>query len=229
MSTLGELADAVQDATLRGGENRTQIIKNINDSIREVDSTLRPAVTSVTKTLTANVGDYSLASAFLLTDVGSIRDITWFTPSNPTANTPLGACSPSEIRAYRTQSSNLYSTYVSLWALSGLDLLMLYPTTTSASDTITLYYSRLAVDLVAETEIPSGLPAQWHDLYVLCAIARAMRQTSPEYSLMYKRHYSDRLDDYWRWKNRRDGAISRSAYMPRGRRIPHDNSADVRY
>lgn len=224
------LQNRVLDATLRGGSgNRDQIKEDLNEAIKEVDALLRPSITVVTKPLVANQGDYSLLTDFSITDLTSIRDITYLSPNNTDIVQPLRPASPEYIRERRT--TFVYSTYVAIWALDGLDLLMLYPTTQQSGDTIRIYYVPRPANLVNNSDVPVGLPAEWHDLYVVAATYRAMRQTSPEYALMYKQQFDTRLGDYRKWRNRRDGAVPRKAQVgsPGRRLVPHDPSTDWRY
>jgi hypothetical protein len=124
------------------------------------------------------------------------------------------------------------STYINLYALEGLDLFVVYPITQNVGDTITIYYVPRPADLVADGDIPSGLPPEWHELYEVRAIQRAMRQSSPEYSMQYTSLFDKKIGEYRAWRNQRGGSMSRRAVIgpARGRRlVPHDNSTDWRY
>lgn len=222
------LQNRVLDATLRGGTgNREQIKEDLNEAIKEVDALLRPQIKNSVETLLVNQGDYSIAGDFGITDMLGIRDITYVGVSDPSIIRPLTPMSPEEIRGLRTTFS--YSTYVNGWAQDGLDRVMIYPSTQSVGDQITIYYVPRPADLTLNTDVPTGLPPEWHDIYVVAATYRSMRQTSPEYALMYKQQFDQRLGDYRKWVNRRSGATPRRAVVgaPGRRMVPSSPSMDV--
>lgn len=230
MARFDTMQNRVLDATLRGGDgNRTQIKEDINEAIKEVDALLRPVTLTAVVNLVANQGDYSIKTDFGILGLTSIRDITYVGISNPSQTISLEPTSPEWIRELRQTFT--YSTYINRWALEGIDTLLLYPVTQNTGDTIKIYYTSRPADLVNDTDVPVGLPVEFHDIYVLAAIERAMRQSSPEYALQYHQEYLMRLGEYRKFRNRRDGAVSRRVTVGRpGRRlVPHDNSADWRY
>lgn len=229
----GQLVNRIMDATLRGGNltggNRDQVKEDLNEALKEVDAILRPVTKKVVKTLTANVGDYSILNDFAITDLTSIRDITYVSVSDPSITRSLESASPEFVRELR--QTFVFSTYVDLWALEGFDTLLLYPVTQNNGDTVTIYYTARPADLTNETDVPVGLPPEFHDIYEVATIKRSMRQTSPEYAQMYYQLFETRCNDYRKFRNRRDGAVARRVVAGRpGRRlVPHDNSADWRY
>lgn len=230
---LGQLANRVQDATLRGGNltggNRDQVKEDIQEAIYEVDMLLRPKTISAVVPLVANQGSYSILADFGITGLTNIRDITYVSVSDPSITRTLESASPEFVRE---QASNfVFSSYVDLWALDGLDTLLLYPITQNTGDTITIYFTQRPAALATENDSPIGLPVEWHDIYELAAIKRSMRQSSPEYAGMYYQMFETRCNDYRKWRNKRDGAVARRVVAGRpGRRlVPHDNSADWRY
>lgn len=229
MSTLGTLADRVLDATLRGGEgNRDQVIDDINEAIKWVDALTRPSVSVSIQVITANQGDYSLGSDFGLTGLTSIRDVT-YTATNGPGTYSLEQVEPSFMRELRETSTASY--WINCYAIDGLDTFMVFPETQAAGDTITIYYVPRPTALIAETDIPSGLPEEFHELYEIAAIQRSMRQSSPEYAAQYTQMFEHKLGEYRKWKNRRNNARGMRAVVGRAfrRGIPHDNSADWRY
>lgn len=232
MSDFVTLQNRVLDATLRGddgstGGNRDQIKNDINEAIHQVDLILRPSIATVTKTLTAGQADYSLATLGI-TDITSIRDIVYqgITTSNPWS---LEQTTPGLIRQMRQSFTN--ADYINMYALDGLDDLLLYPTTQSIGDTITITYVPRSIDLVADGDVPTGLPQEWHEIYEVAAIQRSMRQSSPEYAAQYTTMYEHKLNEYRKWRNNHAGASPRRAVVGRyGRRLlPRDPSTDWRY
>lgn len=223
------LQNRVLDATLRGGTgNRDQIKEDLNEAIKYVDAVTRPQVTSSVEVMTANQGDYSLKTDFAITDVTSIRDVTYTAQSGP-GTTSLEEVQPSFIRELRQTSTASY--WINCYAIDGLDRFMVYPATQAAGDTITIYYVPRPIDLVADSDVPTGVPPEFHELYELYAIQRSMRQSSPEYAAQYTQMFEHKLGEYRKWKNRRGNALARRAVVGRAfrRGIPHDNSADWRY
>lgn len=226
MSSFGAMLDRIQDATMRGGlDNRAQIKFELNESIKQVDALVRPAIASSVEVVTAGDGDYSIINDFLITNLTSIRDVQ-YTPITGASPRSLRESTPEEIRALRRNPPS--ASYVDLYALEGLDYLLLYPISTSVGDTLTVWYVPRPVDLTLDSDVPTGLPVEFHDLYEYACIPRSMRQTSPEETARYLVMYDKRLGDYRKWRNRRAGARSR-VVVPKQpyRRAPRDPSTDT--
>lgn len=231
MSTFGTMLDRCQDNTLRGGAltggNRDQMKGHINDGYKYVYAVTRPTLSSSIEVIVPNQQDYSIAVDFGLPSLTTIRDVVYtsITGSQPWT---LEETSPSMIRDLRQNFIN--STYINLYAIDGLDLFMVYPMTQNTGDTITISYVPRPADLVNETDIPVGIPPEFHELIELYAIQSAMRQSSPEYALSYTQLFEHKLDEYRKWKNRRASAQGRRATVGRRNRPlrPHDNSTDWR-
>lgn len=233
MSTFGTMVDRVMDNTLRGGAlaggNRDQIKGHLNDAIKYVDAMLRPQIASSVEVVTAGQQDYSIVTNFGITNLGSIRDVV-YTSINGSQPWTLEETTPSNIRALRQNFVN--STYINLYALDGLDLFMVYPITQNVGDTITIVYVPRPIDLVNESDVPVGLPPEFHELYEVYAAQSAMRQSSPEYAAQYYQLFQAKLGDYRAWRNKRGSASGRKAVVGRNgawRLRPHDNSTDWRY
>jgi hypothetical protein len=231
MSTFGMLANRVLDATLRGGNlaggNRDQVKEDINEAIKQVDAVLRPNRTISIEVLVAGQKDYSMA-ALGLTAATSIRSITYTSVTSGQQGEPLQETTPERVRELRIRNQN--ASWINMYALDGLDTLMVNPAMNAVGDTIAITYVPRSTALVNETDIPSGLPEEWHDIYELAAIQRSMRQSSPEYAAHYLQMYEHKLDEYRKWRNRRSGALGMTATVGRYGRRPawHDNSADWR-
>lgn len=220
-----------QDNTLRGGAltggNRDQMKEHINEAYKYVYAVTRPTLASSIEVIVANQQDYSISVDFGLTTLTTIRDVVYTSISGSQPWT-LEETSPSTIRDLRQNFIN--STYINLYAVDGLDLFMVYPMTQNVGDTITIYYVPRPADLVNDADVPVGIPPEFHELIELYAIQSAMRQTSPEYSLQYTQLFEHKLDEYRKWKNRRNSAQGRRATVGRRNRPlrPHDNSTDWR-
>lgn len=228
MSTFKDMLDRVQDATLRGGSGqRVQIMAELNEAIKQVDALVRPLISSSVEVVLPNQGDYKLSTDFAITDLTSIRDVV-YTPTSGNQPRSLRETTPDVIRSLRQTSATSY--WSDCYALDGLDLLMLYPVSSSTGDSVTIWYVPREDDLVNPTDVPKGLPPEWHDLYEYACIPRSMRQTSPEEVMRYAAMYEKRLGDYRKWRNRRSGARSRTVVPKQGyRRLPHDPSTDLGY
>jgi hypothetical protein len=224
------LQNRVLDATLRGGTgNRDQVKEDINEAIKHVDAICRPAITFSTEVVTPNQQDYSLSADFGLTDLTGIREIVYQSISGAQPWV-LEETTAWNVRQLRQNFVN--STYINLYALEGLDTLLVYPVTQNVGDLITIHYVERPLDLILDEDVPTGLPPEWHELYEIDAIQRSMRQSSPEYAMSYTQLFDKKLGDYRKWRNKRGASISRRAILGRygGRRlVPHDNSADWRW
>lgn len=227
------LANRVMDATLRGGAlaggNREQVIEDINEAIKMVDAMLRPQVSSSIEVLVANQGDYSIATDFLITDLTSIRQVSYTSISGSPIRI-LEEITPTQLRALRTgQPAN---TLVYCYAIDGIDKFMVAPVTQVVGDTITITYVPRPASLTNESSSPTGLPEEWHQLYELAAIERSMRQSSPEYAAQYTAMFEHKVGEYRKWRNHRTGTLGTQKPV-RGwtfGRLPRyrDNSTDYR-
>lgn len=227
----GQLVNRIMDASLRGGAlaggNRDQVKEDLNEAIKWVDALCRPQIQASIEVLVAGQTDYSLSTDFGLSGFTSIREVVYTGTANSTPWS-LEETSAAYIRELRQSFVN--SNYVNLYALEGLDSFLLYPATQSVGDTITIYGVPRPADLANETDVPTGLPAEFHELYEVATIQRSMRQTSPEIAAAYTQMWEHKLGEYRKWKNRRGGAgPRRSVVGSYGRRlVPHDQSADWR-
>lgn len=233
MSTFKVLLNRVQDATLRGGGlvggNREQVGEDINEAIKWVDALLRPKVSTSIEVLTAGQQDYSIATDFGIAGLTSVRGVTYTSIQGPQIYS-VEQVSPEYLRELRENVNVTASYWVAAYAIDGLDLFMIYPQTQSVGDTITITYVPRSTTLVLETDIPSGLPEEFHEIYEIAAIQRSMRQSSPEYAASYTQMFEHKCDEYRKWRNRRTGAQLPRAVVGRSRRhlLPHNNSADWR-
>ena len=225
MATFGELVDRTIDASLKRGTvaNRSRAANLVNEAWLEISAVMRLTTTSSVETLTAGTADYSIASAFLVTDLLDLREIT-YTPVGASATTyTLEQTSPAEILDLRL-ANGASSGVLRYYALRGLDQLMFWPTP-NAADSITLYYTPRATPLAAESDTPSALPEEFHDLLSVRAISRLIRQQNHDRAMQYEKTYQNGLADLRRWRNQREGSSGRRAVVGRARRRSyHDNS-----
>ena len=203
MATFLQLRGRVKDAAQRPSNlDDTETGALVNDAYLEVCSRLRIPVTSVTKTLTANQGDYTITSAPI--SISDLTEVIAITCS--TSNGTMLEESPDNILFYRNRGTIVGAP--SVYAIAGLDLLMVWPLP-QANDTLTIYYSQRPAIMVADGDTPSALPTEWHDLVELGGVMRAMRVTSTPEARQCREDFRTRLRDYTIWQNTRRGSRAR--------------------
>lgn len=228
----GQLVNRIMDATLRGGAltggNRDQVKEDLNAAIHWVDAILRPVTKTATVAVTANQQDFSILTDLGISDLNGIRDIV-YNAVNSAQIWPLEATTPEYIRELRRTFQ--VTTYINLYSIEGIDTLMLYPASQNTGDTLTIYYTQRQPDLASETDVPSGIPVDFHEVYEVATIMRSMRQSSPEYAAQYRQAFNEICGEYRKWRSKRTGGLAMRVVVGRpGRRmVPHDNSADWRY
>jgi hypothetical protein len=154
--TLSELKAAVSAYVT--ADDDTQLSRWVNQAIVDVMLRTKAKVMSATMTTTANVSDYTLST--------DILRITYLKGSDGRI---LERVSEEEIHDRRHGTS---TGTAMRYALGGANLLMLYPTPTTAEQ-LHVYYVPRPVTLSAAGDIPSEIPAEYHDVIVWGALARA--------------------------------------------------------
>lgn len=135
----------------------------INQGATDVLLRTRCKVSSAPLTLTAGAEDYSLD-----TDILRLLELS---VASGGQDYDLVRKTPEEILRLRRASSA--STSPSrYYALAGANLLMIYPTPSSA-DTITLYYVPRPALLSEESDSPEEIPSEFHKLVEWYALAEA--------------------------------------------------------
>lgn len=221
MSTYLQLQDAVLDATgASSPEERTRAKPWICEQYKELVTTLRLGEPTTTFTVTPNVGDYSLATGLVATDVAQIRDV-FYLPVGQSVNRPLQRSTPArvdELRGYSTAS------YPGVYALGGVDKLLLAPLPTDAGSLTVRYVSRPA-DLATDSDVPTLIPVEFHDVIWLGAAAKLARIKAPERAQALDTWYRERLGDLRSWLTDA-GGVQPVRMQRAGFRLP-DNDRSV--
>lgn len=157
-----------------------------NDAV--IDMLLRTHcyVASTTITMTPNVGDYQLSSTIL-----AIEDI-YLTSGG--ANFRVRRLATTDLINLRLFS--VTSAPIQMYAVSGANLFMVYPTPLNA-DTFSIYYVPRPTALANTTDDPSstslgGIPSEYHyglELYMQWKAADAFDDTSSGTGETYRRLY----------------------------------------
>jgi hypothetical protein len=154
--TFSELKAAVSAYVT--ADDDTQLGRWINQSVTDILLRTKAKVMSATMTTTANVSDYTLST-----------DILRMTYLKGSDGRILERVSEEEIHDRRHGTS---TGTAMRYALGGGNLLMLYPTPTSA-ETLTVYYCPRPATLSGASDTPSEIPAEFHDVVVWGALSRA--------------------------------------------------------
>lgn len=220
MSTFGDLLDAAVDATgASNPEERGRLKKQVNEQYKELATTLRLGEPITTLVLTPGVGDYSLTSGLTATDVAQIRDV-FYLPVGQTVNRPLRRSTPARVDELRGYSS---ASYPGVYALAGVDTLQLAPLPTDAGTLMVRYVSR-PLDLAAESDVPTLVPVDFHDVIWLGAATKLARITNPARAQALDAWYRERLGDLRSWLTDQ-GGVQPVRMQRAGTRLPdHDRS-----
>lgn len=189
------IQDAILDANGASSPERRDWAKKLaNEQEREVATTLRLTQPSTTLTVTPGTGDYSLATGFTATDIAQIRDVTYI-PNGQTTGRLLRQTTPARIDELRAWSnaSNPFE-----YALAGVDTLILSPIPTSAG-TLTVRYTSRPAEMATDSDIPVGVPVEFHDVIWLGAAAKMARIVAPARAQALDQWYRERLGDLRSW------------------------------
>ena len=193
----------------------------INEGIADVVVRSQCSVSPITMTTTANIGDYDLSVAIL-----AIVDMYI---SNDTGDFPFERITPSELLRLRLNASNTGSP-ARFYALSGANLLMIYPTP-SEVETITGIYVPRPNTLANGSDECSEIPPEYHKLIVFYALARAADMdddSTSEQGERYRGLYEQGLLSMRNTIYRHGGSRMSPVRIGSRRRllVPHDNSTD---
>lgn len=192
----GDLTDAGCDAVqMPRAVQGPRMRKLINETLLEICSTLRLSQPVALVTVTPNVGDYSIAAGLGVTDAVQIRDLQ-YTPVGQLQGAPLRRTSPSradEIRA-RTPSN----VYPQVFALAGVDTLMLAPVPFDAGS-LSVRYVQDGVVLAADSDVPSTIPAAFHDVIWRGAAIKLAEMRRPAAVAQLDARQQRRLGDLRSW------------------------------
>ena len=228
MSTLLEMQKRVGDASKRWVEgvnasDATEITSLVNQAYLEVVARTRPLITSVAITLTAGVSDYTLSSApFSLTDIQAIRNFV-ITDAGTGQSYLLEQCSP-EFMALIRQTQVTAGGQMTFWSVNGLNQVSFFPPPAATQVACTLTYQQRPALLALSTDVPIGIPVEFHDLIVQLAISKAIRIYSPAMAGSQNAHdrarvaFNEMLADYRRYLNHRSGAWLARATVKGSRR-----------
>lgn len=196
---LQQMAENTCDACgLPMGTQRARAVRLCNQKLLELCSTLRLAQPLVTLVVTPGVGDYSLATGLGVTDAGQIRDVFYQPVGQTQAGPPLERTSPSRIDEIRAR--NLSNSYPMMYAIAGVDKLILGPIPADAG-TLSFRYVQDGDQLAADSDTPATLPAEFHDVIWLGAALdlAVIRMRPPALVTMLQGRYDKRLGDLRSW------------------------------
>lgn len=225
MSTFLEMQDRVLDGSKRDGlSNRVEVQSIINQVYLELHALLKLRIVSTVKTLTANVGDYSIVNDLLITDMQDLRHITIVDSVTAQAYV-LEPAQPDYILLFR-QTQSTAGGNMNYYALDGIDKLMFFPAPTSTTTQATISYVARPAVLVNGTDVPTNIPVEFHDVIVLGSISRAVRTMHPMYYQQYYAAYRGGINDIRKWQNRFMNSQPRKGVVKGSRApgFPHDNS-----
>jgi hypothetical protein len=227
LSTLrAAVAGKLGLTTTASGNEETLTDRWLNEGVVDVLLKTRCNVNVGTVSVTAGTSDYTLGTAIL-----EVMDMTYQSVSQSTSSS-LERTTPAEI--LRLRQAGALSSPAQMYALNGNDLLMLWPTPSSA-DTITLYYVPRPTAMSATGNDPSsetygGIPSEYHkaiEYYALWQGADYDDDASSKVGADYRRLYLELIAEFKRAARKKGGRSLGKAVVGRRPRLPHDNSQDT--
>lgn len=170
--------------------------KLVNQTLLELCSTLRLAQPLLSLVVTPGVGDYSIASGLGVSNAVQVRDI-YYQPVGQTQPGPvLERTSPSRIDEIRARQ--LSNTYPMLYAVAGVDQLMLAPVPADAG-TLSVRVVADGDQLAADSDSPLTLPAEFHDVVWRGAAVQLAEIRRPELVAALAARQTMRIGDLRSW------------------------------
>lgn len=196
---------------------------HVNDAYRELVRIGKAKITTVSKTLVAGTGSYTLSGSFSLSDVLEILYITYIPTGSTNLAAPLQPVGYEEILRYRISST---TGYVRCYALVGVDNIELYPAP-DAADSISIVYVSAPTALSADGDVPSAVPQEWQNLIAIGATARMMDEEASEDVPTWQARWDQGTARFQAWVKKRSGATPRRSnvgYPSRNPSPSHDPS-----
>lgn len=215
---------------LRPDTDRASVRRVINDAYLDVALELDLTQTSKPVSFVSGQSDYNIPNDFGITNLLSISSIIG-PASGSLANVEMEATYPSRLLELRSNST-VSNDAPWMYALYGIETLMLYPSPTSATQA-TIYYTAEPDPLFDDGDIPSLLPTSFHRVIEDRAIELAARRWARNLQLAADAHasYEAGMGDCKSWLSSRDGVwpkeVATLSTMHRLRRRPHDRSTDT--
>lgn len=221
--TFTQLTGRVMDIPHRPkNQDLVEVQALVNESYAYVVAELGTLQKSVTKTLTAADGDYSIVTDFALPDYASMRTLFYTAANGLSTFQPLSPVSAAELLAMRNGNASATSPSV-CYAMAGWGNLSLHPLP-ATGDTLTIGYVAYPVVLSGANDTPVALPTHLHHLIVSHAAAICMEQVDVNYAMrMLETFENGEMKRARRWMNNHVGAMP---FAPgshgRGIRYPSD-------
>lgn len=196
---------------------------HVNDAYREICRDAKTVITSATKTLTSGTATYSIATDFTITDFMGMEAVVYI-PAGQTTGYLVSVTTLAEIVAIR---QSLTTGFVMLYCLSDIDTLELYPAPQTSTDQLKLYYVKAPTALSGDSDVPSALPSEFHELIALAASARMAQEEDAGLANVYLQRYTQmltQLKDFVRDRQARTPRRSMIGYPTNYPRAPHDRS-----
>lgn len=192
---FGAIQDAILDATGASSPERRAWAKNLaNEAYKEIATTLRLSQPTTTLVVTSGVGDYSLSGGFLATDAAQVRDVTYL-PVGQSVGRLLQQATPARIDELRAWSN---VSYPSIFAIAGVDTLMLGPIPTDTG-TLTVRYVSRPLDMATDSDVPALVPVDFHDVVWLGGAVKLARIVARDRLTELDAGYRERLGDLRSW------------------------------
>lgn len=214
---------AAADLPLTSGTSDATEAKDlVNNAYYEICSRAKLNQKSVTKTLTAGTADYGISTTsptspnLSINDLQAIRSLT-YTLAGQTQAYAVEPTTVDEILRLRQAASSTSTGTLMKYALLGLDTLMLWGTPATA-DSLGIYYAFRPTAMSADSDTPTVLPAEFHDLIVVGALKAALRTSDLSAAAAYHREFEAGLAELGSWLSGR--LAGRPRRMTVGRRRP---------
>lgn len=222
---LGELRDAVLDSTgISSVEQSGRVRLLLNNELRKLVLEHSLLQATFVHVLTPSLGTYSLTNDLGAVNLAALKTLR-YVASGLVEGRFLDQVSAAEIDMWNAVQA--VPNNVAVYALAGLDTLMLYPVPLDAG-TLTGRYVQRPATMAADSDDPAVLPEEFHDVLWLGAARKAARLTASSRAFMstWEPVYQASLREFRVWLASQPGAIpSRATARTRSSYIrPHDRS-----
>ncbi len=199
------------------GEVQTLVTDLANEAVLEILKRAKIRVTDSPVSTILGVGDYDLPREVLrMTDLMG--------PNVQGEERPFDRVSPDEIRDYRRYGNSDYS---SVFAVDGFNLLMIWPTPSTAY-TLKIYYVPRPVLMSQPADDPEtvsygGIPSEYHSTilsYIYAKMGAAGDDGSSQMGGRYMQEFENAVTEMRRRINYRPGGLGPARVAPRRRRRP---------
>jgi hypothetical protein len=223
VATFAQLKQRAQNLALN--DDDTEAGLHVNDALVDIVVGTQLRVGQVDAPLVTGQSVYDISSDWSISDFGALQYLEYLALGS-TYSYILEPTSADEILALNA-TNPIGATRQ--YAFLGLDQIRLWPTPQQTGDILKVYYAKAPAELVADGDIPTDIPSQWHWLITIAAASRLADAVGEDQNLSsaLDTKFILGMDRFQKWLGRRQGRTARkiqTGYLRNPRRPFHDPS-----